>query len=133
MARRRLTVSPDVLALNPGLGPDLNMLAIGRDRLEPEYDSLLERDAVRDWLPRNQYIAWWYQPLIFHLPSGNYTPDLMMMMPDKTLAFVEVKGWNKNLRADKRKYKEAVQFVWWARWCWLTRKGREWKEDWSAK
>lgn len=118
----KLTLIPDVLALNPGL-------AVAQAPRAEVYDSDLERRAVAEWLPGQPAQRWYYHPFMLYLPSGRYTPDFLLVMRDRSLACVEVKGWNKNLRADRRKFKEAAKFHPWTRWLWLTWDAG-WQEEW---
>ena len=118
--------SPDVLALNPGL-------VLGRALSNSPYRSQLERRAAAEWLPAQLPLWWAYEPLTFHTVGGTYTPDFVFIANEtRELCAVEVKGWNKNLRADKRKFRECVNTYPWARWCWLMWEHGESVENWST-
>lgn len=122
---RKLQLSPDVAALNPGLARAVTVN-------ETPYRSKLEERAVRDWLPGQAPRVWWYEPVTFSLPGGRYTPDLLIVTPEGTLAFVEVKGWSPSIRASRKAFLEAARTHRWASWCWLTwdKKEKRWDEEW---
>jgi hypothetical protein len=122
---RKLQLSPDVAALNPGLA---RALVPG----DNPYRSKLEARAVRDWLPGQQAARWWYEPVGFKLPSGRYTPDLMLITLDGIISFVEIKGYTQNIRASRKAFLEAAHTHTWARWCWLTFRDKEWSEEWQS-
>jgi len=103
---------------------------VARVDFGPKFRSDLERDAWREWLPTKGAAQAYYESLTFHLPSGGYKPDFHLIMPDGEIWLIEVKGWNKNLRADRRKFLEAASTHSWAHWCWLTRDRRQWVEEW---
>lgn len=125
----RLTLSPDVAALNPALGQHAAKLAL----LDGDgYKSELERRVAREWVPLQAPSEWWYEPITFKLPGGRYTPDFLLrdMQGRDGVSFVEVKGWTKSYRADRRAFREAARIHRsWARWCWLTWDAG-WQEEW---
>lgn len=75
-----------------------------------KFRSTLEKLAWEQWLPTQTYLRVAYEPMTFHLAGGKYTPDFMLVLPNKTLLFVEVKGsWkNKGGARSKRILKEAA-------------------------
>lgn len=105
--------------------------AAGRTKnIGPAFKSDLERDVWNKWIPTKNPVLFLYEPISFHLPSGGYKPDFLMVMPDGEIWIIEAKGWNKNLRADRRKFIEAANTHSWAYWCWLTKDHGQWKEEW---
>lgn len=116
-------LSPDVLALNPELSRAAKRRA--RARLEklsltPEFRSKLEKRAWEQWVPTQSASVVKYEPLVFHLAGGNYTPDFMLAFDDGSLWFVEVKGnWKayQSGRSSKHLLKQAsVEFGFLGRW-----------------
>lgn len=73
-----------------------------------------------------------YEPHVFHLPSGNYTPDWMMCVKG-TLFYVEVKGAGgfkayQSGRSSSKSLKEAAyHYGWMAVWLLMVHQG---KHDW---
>lgn len=100
------------------------------DKFGPAFKSDLERDVWNKWIPSKNPVIAFYEQLSFHMPSGGYKPDFLLVMPDGEIWIIEAKGWNKNLRADRRKFLEAVNTHSWAHWCWLTKEHGQWKEEW---
>jgi hypothetical protein len=128
----KLELPPHLAELNPDL-----VAGNGRAqkvKVGDGYKSVLERRAVTEWILPHQPLCWHYEALTFILPGGRYTPDFLMQMPGGTVWIVEVKGWNKNLRADKLKFNAAAEPHPWARWCWLTwSRHIGWVEGWPTQ
>jgi hypothetical protein len=123
------TMSPDVLALNP----ELSQRDSAQARLPGDiYRSELERRAAREWCPL--VFAWWrYEPFKLIFPGGVYTPDFFGMTRAGLLAVVEIKGWNRNLRADKLKFSVAHEtHRGWLQFCWVEYKDGGWLEKWQG-
>ena len=126
----KLNLPAHLAALNPHL-------AGGNDkpRTGDGYRSNLERRAAQQWIPTQAVTQWWYEPVTFKLPGGRYTPDFLLRWKQTrrgtALAFVEVKGWTRSLRADRRAFLEAAHTHVWADWLWLTWQDGAWIEDWS--
>lgn len=120
----RLTFSPDVLKLNPGL-------ALALPFVENEYKSNMERDTAQIWIPARSPLWWGYEMVTFKLPGGAYTPDFILVESDSTITFIESKGWSPSIRASRKAFLEAAHTMPFFRWCWLTKGKRgEWKEGW---
>ncbi len=98
---------------------------IARARLvEPglKFRSKTERRAwenYQQWLPQphlNRLVKMKFEPIVFHLAGGNYTPDFMLVFDDGEMWFVEVKGsWKayQSGRSSKRNLKQAAaEFGW---------------------
>lgn len=86
----------------------------------PKYKSATEKRAHR-WLEENtDAIEVLYEPIMVRMPSGNYTPDFVCRMPDRTLWIVEVKGdWKayQSGRSSKKSLIEASRTFWFlGRW-----------------
>lgn len=97
------------------------------------YRSGLERRAAQEWVLAQQPLAWHYEPVTFNLVGFKYTPDFQLIDAHGHVTFVEVKGWNKNMRADQMKFNAAAKTHRWARWCWLTWHKRDgWIEQWTG-
>ena len=88
--------------------------------LTPEFRSKLEKRAWEQWVPTQSASVVKYEPLVFHLAGGNYTPDFMLAFDDGSLWFVEVKGnWKayQSGRSSKHLLKQAsVEFGFLGRW-----------------
>jgi hypothetical protein len=124
----KLTLSPDVAALNPHLGNRITSASVAK--LDTDgYKSELERRFVREWImpqvSQGMIAAWWYEPMSFNLPGGRYTPDFLILWAHRPhpVTFVEVKGWTKSIRADHRAFTEAAKTHRWASWLWATYQG----------
>lgn len=134
-----LTLSPDVAALNPGLkvgkikgAPRIAAADLAAD----PYKSDLERQFAKEqadliFVPGR----WLYEPFTLNLDGQKYTPDFFGPLADgRGLGAVEVKGWNKNLRADKTKFRAAVQEHPWLTFGWMVRSKREgWQVQWYER
>ena len=128
----KLRLPAHLVPLNPHLAASREPLTLG-DVQRSKYKSNLERRVATEWIPTQGVRDWKYEPLIFKLAGGNYTPDFMLLWGHGTtrIAFVECKGWTKSLRADRRAFKEAANTHTWAEWLWLTwDKTEGWREDW---
>lgn len=126
----RYSLSPDVIALNEDvLGGETT--ASVRTKAGG-YRSLLEKQAAESWIALN--LAWsLYEPFTLNFPGGHYKPDFFgPWRLDSGLVIIEVKGWNKNIRADQLKYRVAAEHHRWAKFCWLTWKDGDWDEKWYA-
>lgn len=126
----KLNLSADVLALNPELAR-----TTARTQDAPRfgaYRSQLEQKAAELWCPTVFAPGWMYEPFTLRMPGLTYTPDFFGTLLDgRGLACVEAKGWNKNLRADKAKFRAAVEVHPWLSFCWLTWDRREgWVGQW---
>lgn len=125
-----LNLSEDVLALNPelrGKAGRAKAVRVGA------YRSKLEAKAAESWCPLIFARGWMYEAITLHLPGQRYTPDFFGRLRDTDLlAVVEVKGWNQNLRADRTKFRAAVEVHTWLAFCWLTwdRLTDRWVEQW---
>lgn len=121
-----------ILDLNPelaGLG-EVSVKSLGG------YKSKLEKMVAQEWIPTKNPWRWMYEPITFHLPGGNYTPDFGLIfkglgpVPIYHFTLVESKGWTQSIRADRRAFKEAAGTYPWFTWIWLTwQKNLGWKED----
>ena len=83
---------------------------------EPNFASKTERRAWYEWIPTTAAIKWYYEPMRLYLNSGSYRPDFALIMPDRALHLIEVKGnWHayKSGRASKKSVKEAAKLYWW--------------------
>lgn len=116
-----------ILDLNPELIPVKKQLSLAKDG----YRSSLEKKAASQWIPF--MFKWWmYEPFKLNFPGGSYTPDFFGELVDGELAVVEVKGWNKNLRADRLKYNVSLETHLWLKFCWLTHdKDGGWHDKWD--
>lgn len=116
-----------ILDLNPELVSVKEPITVGKSR----YKSNLEERAANEWV---QFIfEWWmYEPFSLKFPGGTYVPDFFGQLKNGGLAAIETKGWNKNLRADKLKYKASCEVHGhWLGFCWLTlEKVSGWSEKW---
>ena len=76
-----------------------------------------------------EIIHWWYEPFSIWLPGGvRFKPDYMVWEANNTITIVEVKGWSKNLRDGKARYKIAASlFPCWT-WKMVTKKSNQWEE-----
>jgi hypothetical protein len=125
----KLKLPPHLAELNPHLVAGTGKAA--PLKVGDGYRSDLERRAAREWVPGQQPATWLYEPLTFHLVGYKYTPDFLLVAESGNVSIVEVKGWNKNLRADRMKFNAAAETHRWARWCWLTWHPESgWNEDW---
>lgn len=123
-----MKLSPDVLALNPQLSrAEAKQASIGDG-----YKSNLERRCARDYMPQHFIDGWQYEAVKLRFPGGWYTPDFFAETLGGLLVFVEVKGWNPNLRADRLKFRAAAETHQWARFLWLEWDKRAgWVEKWA--
>jgi hypothetical protein len=78
-----------------------------------------------------------YEPMVFRLPSGNYTPDWMVRREDGTIVFIEVKGRggfdaHQSGRSSRKSLKEAAyHYDWLGEWIVLVKAGPDtW--DWET-
>lgn len=118
-----------ILDLNPGLVKvQKQVLSSGK-----AYRSKLEERASKEYIP--MMFKWWmYEPFSLSFPGGRYTPDFFGELLDgETLVVVEIKGWNRNLRADKLKFKVSYETHRnWLKFCWVTwDKVGGWVEKWE--
>ena len=132
-----LQLSPDVLALNADVlaGAKAPRLA-GAPRISAArdpYKSGLERRFAQE-LADSVFVPgqWRYEGITFNLAGQKYTPDFFGPLADGTgLACVEVKGWNQNLRADKSKFRAAVEQHPWFSFAWYVWYRRDgWGQQW---
>lgn len=112
-----------VLELNPGL-------ALALPFVDNDYKSTTERDTARLWIPTREPLWWGYEPITFHLPGGDYTPDFFIVEKDSTISIIEAKGWSPSIRASRKAFLEAAHTMPFFRWCWLTRTRNQWNEKW---
>lgn len=85
-------------------------------RPEPKFASKTERRAWYEWIPTTNAVLWYYEPFRLYLNSGSYRPDFALVMPDRTLQIIEVKGhWDAYIsgRSSKKSVKEAAKMYWW--------------------
>lgn len=135
-----LRLSPDVLALNPELAGLPTARLAGAPRIAaaaPDpYKSALERRFARE-LADVIFVQgqWRYEGVTLNLAGQKYTPDFFGPLSDgRGLACVEVKGWNQNLRADKSKFRAAVEQHQWLLFGWFTWERRTgWGEQWYTR
>lgn len=90
------------------------------DEPGPKYKSKTEERA-HDWLlEETKCLEIYYEPIMVRMPSGNYSPDFMLRMPNRELWFVEVKGdWKayQSGRSSKKSLIEASKTFWFlGRW-----------------
>lgn len=126
-----LHLSPDTLALNPGLdGKEIRVKARDLPPGEPSFKSKLEKRAWEQWIPTQQAARVFYEPLTLRLTGGNYTPDFLLVMPDHSLRIVEVKGsWKayQSGRTSRRNLRQAaIEFAWLGRFYSLLPDKRGW-------
>lgn len=124
-----LNLPQHILDLNPEL-----VGAAKRGQLsQSAYRSGLEAKVARDWCPVVLKPGWRYEAIKLRLPGGAwYTPDFFgELMHGGGPALIEVKGWTKSLRADKRNYNAALELNPWAHWCWLEEQRGQWVEKWN--
>lgn len=78
--------------------------------------------------------AWRYEGITLNLAGQKYTPDFFGPLADgRGLACIEVKGWNQNLRADKSKFRAAVEQHPWFTFAWVVWERRAgWGQQWYA-
>jgi hypothetical protein len=117
--------SPDTLRLNPELQQALAASAKVRVKgragfvHHEGFDSKLEKRAWTEWVPGQGAAGAFLHPFVLHLTGGNYTPDIVLLMPDGELRVIEVKGsWSADLsgRSSKRNLEQAaIEFAWLAR------------------
>lgn len=130
-----MNFSPDVLALNPGIGLAQNAQTIRvktRPMPGPKFKSHLEARAWREWMPQQGAVLALYEPLLLKMNGGNYTPDFVLLMPSTELWLIEVKrSWKAHPsgRSSKRNLQQAaVEFAWLGRFFSLLPEGRQ---DWN--
>jgi len=128
-------LSPDIVALNRDVLGGEESVDIRAEL--GGYRSKLEKRAAGTWVPKN--LGWFmYEPFSLKFPGGTYTVDFFgqmlnpMMDPNCNgdLVAVEVKGFNKNMRADRLKFKVAAAHHTWLKFVWLTWKNGKWCEEW---
>lgn len=72
---------------------------------------------------------WTYEPFSLWLPGRvRYTPDFLVWYTDGRIELIEVKGWSKNLRDGKTRYKIAAAMFPCFTWRMVARKGHGWEE-----
>ena len=81
-----------------------------KDMPEPSFRSKLEEKAWKEWLPTIQHKLAMYEAMTLQTAGGKYTPDFVIVTPEDTLIFVEVKGsWKQRGGArSKRILREAA-------------------------
>mgnify|MGYP001563601948 FL=1 len=111
-----MKLSPDVLDLNPQLRSSKARVKARPISNEPDFKSNTERKAWREWAPLQGFDHVHYEPFILHLTGGNYTPDIVGVMPNGEMWIIEVKGsWRayQSGRTSKRNLKQAaIEFSW---------------------
>lgn len=99
---------------NPDIVHDGYMLTIEHEP-ELKFKSLTEKRAFA-WLKEQPgVIEVLYEPIMVRMDSGNYTPDFLCRMDDRTLRLYEVKGsWKayQSGRSSKKSLKEAAKQYW---------------------
>lgn len=97
------------------------------------YRSQLERRFARE-LADTLFVpgSWRYEGVTLNLAGQKFTPDFFGPLADgRGLACVEVKGWNQNLRADKTKFRAAVEQHYWFTFLWVVWERRAgWQMQW---
>lgn len=129
-----MSFSPDVLALNADVLRTKESVNI--DASKGGYRSALEKKAADTWV--GMAFEWFmYEPFKLNFPGGSYTPDFFGMFRyfnGSVLGVAEIKGWNKNLRADRLKYRVAAEHHPWLKFVWVTwKKNDGWTEEWYGK
>lgn len=82
----------------------------------PKFASKTEERAWYEWIPTTEAVQWYYEPFRLYLKSGSYRPDFALVMPDRELHLIEVKGsWHAYIsgRSSKKSVKEAAKLYWW--------------------
>jgi len=82
----------------------------------PDFKSKTERRAWEEWIPTTEAVKWFYEPVRLYLNSGSYRPDFALVMPNRELHLIEVKGsWNayQSGRSSKKSVIEAARLYWW--------------------
>ena len=82
---------------------------------ENQYRSGLEELFAREWIPTMNVDFWMYEAVVLKTGGGNYTPDFLLVHPDKTMTYVEVKGSWKQRGGDRSKRilrEAAAMFSW---------------------
>lgn len=95
-------------------GKPITLMDIGEP--EPNFASKTERRAWYEWIPTTAAVRWYYEPFRLYLNSGSYRPDFALVMPDRQLHLIEVKGnWHAYTsgRSSKKSVKEAAKMYWW--------------------
>lgn len=123
-----LNLPEHILALNPELAQAARR---GPVRFGA-YRSGLEQRAAETWVPLMLRPGWMYEPFSLKMPGFSYVPDFFGELRDgRGLAAVECKGWNRNIRADKLKFRAALEVHGWLTFIWLTWERRGgWDEQW---
>lgn len=101
------------------------------DAPNPKFKSKTEERAWNEWVPTIGCVKALYEPIALYLPSGRYKPDFLLLMPDREMWFIEVKGsWNayQSGRSSKKSLLEAANTFWFmGRWhSLLPKKGGGW-------
>ena len=75
---------------------------------------------------------WWYEMFTILLPGNvRYKPDFLIQYPDgleRTLHFIEIKGWSPNVRDGITRYKIAAALFPCFTWSMMKRVGHGWEE-----
>ncbi len=85
----------------------------------PLFRSDTERDAWHHLEQDLRIVKMEYEPMVFHTPAGNYTPDIMTLSDAGKLTFYEVKGgpfWtlhHKSSRSSQNKFWTATALFSW--------------------
>lgn len=115
----KLRENPDV-EIDAQMAPRAGVVARARmDMIDPSpaFRSKAEARAWR-WVDTLEPVRKWYEPLILRMPSGNYTPDFALLMPNGEVWFIEVKGAGafkayQSGRSSKKSTREAAyHFAW---------------------
>lgn len=98
-----------------------------------KFRSKTEERAWYEWVLMQGAVRCLYEPLVFHLQGGNYTPDFVLVFEDGSMWFVECKGsWSayQSGRSSKRNLKQAaVEFGWMGDWMALLPDKKQWKVE----
>lgn len=129
--------SEDVLRLNQDIlrkSSEKNIKAKARKPIDTmTFRSKTEERAWYEWVLNQGAAKCLYEPLVFHLLGGNYTPDFVLVFPDGSMWFIECKGsWSayQSGRSSKRNLKQAaVEFGWIGRWFALLPDKRGWRVE----
>lgn len=86
-----------------------------KSRLESNYAAHLEARRLI-----GEILEWAYEPNVFDLGGVCYTPDFRVDLPDGWREYHEVKGYHRNLRDSRTRWRIAAaqhpEYV----WCWVT-------------
>ena len=82
---------------------------------EIPFRSELEQVCWDTWLPTIDHLSAYYEPITLRTSGGKYTPDFLMVMPNLTMVYVEVKGsWKaRGGPTSRRRLREAAATFGW--------------------